>query len=88
MEQRKPTGIYLSISGGTLTIGNYNAQTTFYSSRWDNEEQSTEPIPEIVEDFISKSPENHFEEITSYKNAKRQNIKFKSGDYFSFILKL
>lgn len=86
LEQRQPTGIYLSISCGDLTIGNFNTQTTFYSSRWDNEEQSKKPIPEIIADFINKSPENHLEEIDKYRNSKRQNIKFKSGDYFCLKL--
>lgn len=86
LEQRQPLGVYLSINCGILTVGNYNSQTTFYSSRWDNEEQSQKPIFEIIEDFIKKSPDNHLVEITKYKNAKRQNIKFKSGDYFCFKL--
>lgn len=86
LEQRQPQGVYLGISCGTLTIGNYNTQSTFYSSHWDNEEQLKKSIPEIVEIFIDQSPENHFEEIAKYKNSKRKNIKFKSGDYFSFKL--
>ena len=86
LEQRQPTGVYFHISCGDLTIGNYNSQTTFYSSRWDNEKQSHNPIPEIVDDFITKSPENHLAEIEKYKKLKRVNIKFKSGDYFCFKL--
>ena len=35
LEQRQATGVYLSILNGDLTIGNYNTQTTLYSSRWD-----------------------------------------------------
>lgn len=86
LEQRQPTGVYLSISCGHLTIGNYNSQTTFYSSRWDNENQSDKSIFKIINDFIESSPENHFIEIEKYKNLKRQNKKFKSGDYFCFKL--
>lgn len=86
LEQRQPTGVYLSISCGHLTIGNYNSQTTFYSSRWDNEQQSDKSIFEIINEFIESSPENHFVEIEKYKNLKRQNKKFKSGDYFCFKL--
>lgn len=86
LEQRQPTGVYLNISCGELTIGNYNSQTTFYSSRWVNEQQYQKQIHEIVDDFTGNSPENHFVEIEKYKNLKRQNIKFKSGDYFCFKL--
>ncbi|MBS1597309.1 MAG: immunity 26/phosphotriesterase HocA family protein [Bacteroidetes bacterium] len=86
LEQRQPTGVYLSVSCGILTIGNYNTQTTFYSSRWDNEEQFRIPIPEIIEDFICKSTEKHLLEINDFANSKRKNVAFKSGDYFCFKL--
>ncbi|MDR6781934.1 hypothetical protein ABIE26_001578 [Pedobacter africanus] len=86
LEQRQPTGVYLDISDGHLLIGNYSTQTTFYSSRWDNETSSKKPIPEIVQDFINQSPDCHFEELDRFKNSKRQNIKFRSGDYFCFKL--
>lgn len=86
LEQRQPTGVYLSINRGHLTIGNYNSQTTFYSTRWDNEQQSEKQISDFINDFITNSPKNHFDEIDRYKNLKRQNIKFKSGDYFCFKL--
>ena len=86
LEQRQPIGVYLSVSCGDLTIGNYNSQTTFYSSRWDNEKQSQNNCSEIIDDFINNSPENHLAEIEKYKNLKRVNVKFKSGDYFCFKL--
>lgn len=86
LEQRQPIGVYLSINSGDLTIGNYTAQTTFYSSRWDNEKQSQKSIVEIVNDFIASSTENHLTEIEHFKSAKRKNIKFQSGDYFCFKL--
>lgn len=86
LEQRQPTGVYLSISCGNLTIGNYNSQTTFYSSIWDNERQSDQQVSEIVNGFIDNSPENHLPEIEEYKQLKRRNIKFKAGDYFCFKL--
>lgn len=86
LEQRQPTGVYLSITEGSLTIGNYNTQTTFYSSRWEKAEQSDKNIPDIVSRFIEQSPESHVEEITLFKKAKRESVKFKTGDYFSFRL--
>lgn len=86
LEQRQPTGVYLSINCGHLTIGNFFSQTTFYSTRWDNDQQSEKKIVDFVNDFIVDSPENHFAEIDRYKNLKRQSIKFKAGDYFCFKL--
>ncbi len=84
LEQRQPRGVYLSVSSGHLKIGNYNSQTTFYSSRWDQELPSEKEIHKIIDDFISSSPENHTTEIENYKRLKRRHIKFKSGDYFCF----
>jgi hypothetical protein len=86
LEQRQPIGVYLRVNCGILTIGNYTSQITFYSSSWDNEQQSQKQVSEILNDFINNSPENHFDEITKYKSSKRLNIKFKSGDYFCFKL--
>jgi hypothetical protein len=86
LEQRQPTGVYLSINCGDLTIGNYSTQTTFYSSSWDNEEKSDKTIPELITDFIDLSPENHLDKIRKFKESKRKNVKFTSGDYFCFKL--
>lgn len=86
LEQRQPTGVYLSINCGDLTIGNYNTQTTFYSNKWDNEEQSDKSISELIIDFIEQSPENHLDEIKKFKVSKRKNLKFNPGDYFCFKL--
>lgn len=86
LEQRQPTGVYLNVGNGNLKIGNYTSQTTFYSSSWENDEPSLKTIPEIINDFIFSSPENHLAEIEKYKNLKRKNIKFKAGDYFCFKL--
>jgi hypothetical protein len=71
LEQRQPSGVYLNISCGYLNIGNYNSQTTFYSSRWDKENQFEKHVSDIVDDFIISSPQNHFSEIEKYKKLKR-----------------
>jgi len=86
LEQRQPKGVYLIIINGHLTIGNYHSQTTFYSTYWHNKPQAEKTIADIVNDYIANSPEDHFIEIEKYKNSKRQNNKFKSGDYFCFKL--
>jgi hypothetical protein len=88
LEQRQPNGVYFTADNyGNLLIGNYNTQTTFYSTRWERfnitEKKS---IPQTIEDFIVQSPSNHLAEIRNFKIAKRKNIKFRSGDYFCFKL--
>jgi hypothetical protein len=86
LEQQQPVGVYMSIVNGHLSIGNYNSQTTFYSTTWDNEKALEGKIADIINGFISNSPPNHLTEIETYKQSKRKNIKFKSGDYFCFKL--
>lgn len=86
LEQRQPTGVYLSIVNGNLTIGNYNTQTTFYSSSWEDDDPSVKTISQMASDFIKQSPEQHLNEINQFKTAKRKHVKFRSGDYFCFKL--
>jgi len=84
MEKRTPIGMYLSINCGILRIGNYNTQTTFYSSSWDKNQEINKSIPEFITEFIKSSTDKHFDEISIFKKSKRKNIKYKSGDYFCF----
>src|SRR5687768_2498599 len=80
LEQREPTGVYLNVSQGNLTIGNYSSKTTFYSSNWANDGEPTKTLAEQVSGFIEQSPGNHLAEINQFKSARRKNIKFRSGD--------
>jgi hypothetical protein len=86
--QQKPIGIYLTINSfGDLKIGNHNTQTTFYSTQWERRQKSEKVnITNIITEFIEQSPSNHLNEIKTFKNAKRKNIKYKVGDYFCFKL--
>ncbi|MES2761941.1 MAG: immunity 26/phosphotriesterase HocA family protein [Bacteroidota bacterium] len=86
LEQRQPSGLYLSVFSGDLVIGNYNSQTTFYSSRWDKNQHLERTIADSISEFIEQSPKNHLNEIKTFKNSTRKNVKFKSGDYFCFKL--
>jgi hypothetical protein len=88
LEQRQAIGVYLNVTNyGDFLIGNYSTETTFYSSRWDKLDLiETKNIPDIIEEFIRQSPSNHLKQIDEFKNSKRKNIRFKSGDYFSFKL--
>lgn len=86
--QRQPRGVYLEVSNhGVILIGNHTTQTTFYSSRWDRSElQEEKSIAETVTDFISESTPEHLSQIEEFRTSKRQRVRFRSGDYFSFKL--
>lgn len=86
LESRQPTGIYCFIYfNGRVFIGNYDTQTSFYDSYWEQQETlETKPINELVVDFINTAPENYLSDIIAFKKGKRKNIKFNSGNFFSF----
>ena len=86
LESRQPTGVYCLLDAyGRICIGNYNTQTTFYNSLWENHQMLTErTIAEWVEDFIKTAPENYLPGINAFKKGKRKNAKFKPGDFFAF----
>jgi len=87
LEQRQPIGVYVRVDNNDLTIGNYTTQTTFYSTNWEKSRHSEkEAIPEIIDNFIKHSPENHLKEVSIFKASKRKNVKYKTGDYFRFKL--
>jgi hypothetical protein len=86
LETKTPIGVYLSVdSHGDLLIGNHTKKTKFYYSRWENKKQKKEiELRYWIDDFIKKSHKNHIQEIDIFKNAKKKNIKIKSGDFFAF----
>lgn len=86
LEERQPKGVYLSVSQQGLIIANFHTQTSFYESRWHNETPITKSIREQISEFVEQSSEEHVEEITAFKNAKRKRVKYASGDYFCFRL--
>lgn len=86
-EKRTPIGVYLSVGEyGDLTIGSLTSQTSFYRRLWEYPVQKGLKPTDLIDEFIQNSPENHFEEIEKFRQLKRQNLKFKQGDYFCFKL--
>lgn len=90
LESRQPVGVYCIIEAHSrILIANFNTQTTFYDSRW---EQLTlaeaKPFDETIGEFISTVPTGFLGEIDRFKNVKRRNAKFKPGDFFSFRISL
>lgn len=86
LETKTPIGVYLSVSNnGHLLIGNFTTKTSFYYSGWESKRKKTEQELKLwINDFIKNSEENHFQKINEFKNAKKKNVKFKSGDFFTF----
>jgi hypothetical protein len=86
LESRQPIGVYCFFDiHGRIRIGNYNTQTTFYDSWWEEHESlKANSINVWVNEFIKTSPAKYLSEINVFKSQRRKNIKFKVGDFFSF----
>lgn len=85
LERLNGIGVHVFV-GKELTIGNYTAQRTFYSSYWDHDRNRDLSVAERIHEFVKESPPNHFEEIEVFKHLKRKHQQFKVGDYFCFKL--
>lgn len=86
LSTKTPIGVYFSLNKfGDLWIGNHTTKTTFYSSNWEDKKQKPEnELSFWINDFIKNSDENHLQEISEFKKAKKQNVKYKSGDFFAY----
>lgn len=76
----QPFGVYFRFSQNQIIIANYTTQTTFYHEV----PQSNLSLKEWLSQWISETTEEDLEEIELYKNAKRQHIKYREGDFFTF----
>lgn len=85
-DSRTPLGVYLCVnSTGDLIIGNHTTQTTFYSRVWEYKGVNSD-LEKIIKEFIDNSPKDHLKQIDEFRKAKRKNIKYKAGDFFTFKL--
>lgn len=86
LERRNPIGVYLNVrKDGVFVIGSHTNQKTFYSRDWEFQEAGSS-VSEMIAEFIDNSPESHLKEIEVFRNSKRENVKYKSGDFFAFKL--
>lgn len=76
----QPFGVYFIFSATQITIANYTTQTTFYHEVNPNNLS----LEEWLNQWIFETTEKDLKEIEFYKNAKRQHIKYREGDFFAF----
>lgn len=76
----RPFGVYFSFSPYYVTIDNNTTQITFYHEVF----QSRLSLKEWLSRWVSETTEEDLKEIELYKNAKRQHIKYREGDFFAF----
>jgi len=90
LESRQPQGVYCYLDAhDRVLIGNYDTQTTFYDSWWDNRDlHDHRSIEQSVAKFINATLPNYLSEVTAFKKSKRKNVKFKQGDIFALKINL
>lgn len=77
----QPFGVYFMYSvKSQILIANYTTQTTFYKEKLPYDLS----LKEWLDHWISETTEKDLEEMEMYKNAKRQHIKYREGDFFAF----
>lgn len=79
-----PFGVYFSFSTtGYLAIANYTTQTTYFSDDL-GAGKNYQDLQAWVQNWITNSSPEDLKEIEDFKQAERQHIKFKEGDFFAF----
>lgn len=76
----QPFGVYFRFSANRIIIANYTTQTTFYHE----DRQCSVSLEEWLSRWISETSEEDLAELELYKNAKRQHVKYREGDFFAF----
>ena len=90
LESRQPWGVHCRIDvRGRIYIGSYETHTTFYDNGLQEQKANIESnMNERVSQFILSVPPNYLQLLNSFVNAKRQNVKYKAGDFFCFRISL
>lgn len=76
----QPFGVYFRFSVNQIIIANYTTQTTFYHE----DRQCSVSLEEWLNHWISETTEEDLAELELFKNAKRQHVKYREGDFFAF----
>lgn len=76
----QPFGVYFRFSVNQIIIANYTTQTTFYHE----DRQCSVSLEEWLNHWISETTDEDLAELELFKNAKRQHVKYREGDFFAF----
>jgi len=79
-------GVYFHYFLGFVTIANFSTQRTFYSSRSMHGEkiEGLNGLEKWLDWWINDTTEVDLCELEQFRSAKRQNCKYKAGDFFAF----
>lgn len=75
-----PFGVYFYFGANDVTIANYTTHTTFFHDA----NAAGVDLKEWINDWIGNSTPKDMEEIQAFRNAKRQHVKYREGDFFAF----
>lgn len=79
----KPFGVYFRFSGRHLYLSNYTTQRSFYSCDFE-ESKDFNQLQAWLTDWIKDTDVQDLKAIQEFANAKRINVKYKEGDFFTY----
>lgn len=85
-EKCKPINTYCKIKNNkNILIGNFTTERMFYNSEFDNFGiNQIDTISNIVTEYIDTCPKSYIKDIEEFNLKKRENNKYKIGDFFRF----
>lgn len=85
LQSKTPIGTYFNYYKGTVTIGNFTTQRTFYSSSNVGVEISDFiELRDWLKNWKESSSQEDLEDIKQFSKLKRKHFKFQEGDFFRF----
>ncbi len=76
----RPQGCYFHFDIGCVMIGNNITHTEYYVERKDN----SCSLQEWLDKWIIESTEEDLKDIECFRQAERQHVKYREGDFFTF----
>lgn len=73
-------GVYFYFSPGSLWIGNFTTQTSFYKE--DNEANLS--LEEWVDKWVAETTDQNLVDLQRFKESKRVHQQYTEGDFFTF----
>lgn len=75
-----PFGVYFHFYGEKVSIANYTTQTTFYHC----DKVKDGSLKDWLDEWVSEATDEDMRELKLFKKAKRQHVKYREGDFFTF----
>lgn len=76
-------GVHFSYSQDGINLMNYTTRRTYFFENFESDKNIND-LKGWLDKWISETSEKDLEEIEAFKNAKREQFKYREGDFFAF----